>query len=236
MSISNIGSNPVISSLQFSGISPVASQGSNSDGDNDGSSVSRVGGNGGRFASAINQALAQIGVTPGSSSSVTGSSTATDPNSTTASTQDPQQALAAFMQNLFASLQSQNSGQTNASNSGTDSDGDRDGSSAASAVSGASGKGHHGHHGGGLGKMESSLQNLIQQISSSSPAAASTDATTDSTTAADSASSSLQQSFQNLLAADGATGSNASLTGFLQALSQNLQGATSSGNVVSTQA
>jgi len=234
MSISNIGSNPAISSIQFSGISQVASQGSDSDGDNDASGVSKVSGSGGRFASAINQALAQIGVTPGSSS--TTSSSASDPNSTTSSTQDPQQALAAFMQNLFASLQSQNSGQATASNSGTDSDGDRDGSSAASAVSGASGKSHHGHHGGGLSKMESGLQNLIQQISSSSSTASTTDATTASATATDSTSSSLQQSFQNLLAADGAAGSNASLTGFLQALSQNLQGATSSGNVVSTQA
>ncbi|GBL44687.1 hypothetical protein SFMTTN_0488 [Sulfuriferula multivorans] len=84
--------------------------------------------------------------------------------------------------------------------------------------------------------MESGLQNLIQQISSSSSTASATDATTASTTATDSTSSSLQQSFQNLLAADGAAGSNASLTGFLQALSQNPQGATSSGNVVSTQA
>lgn len=234
MSISNIGSNPAISSIQFSGISQVASQGSDSDGDNDASGVSKVSGNGGRFASAINQALAQIGVTPGSSS--TTSSSASDPNSTASSTQDPQQALAAFMQNLFASLQSQNSGQATASSSGTDSDGNRDGSSAASAVSGTSGKSHHGHHGGGLSKMESGLQNLIQQISSSSSTAATTDATTAGTTATDSTSSSLQQSFQNLLAADGAAGSNASLTGFLQALSQNLQGATSSGNVVSTQA
>ena len=113
MSISNIGSNPAISSIQFSGISQVASQGSDRDGDKDASGVSKVSGSDGRFASAINQSLAQIGVTPGSSSST--SSSASDPNSTASSTQDPQQALAAFMQNLFASLQSHNSGQATAS-------------------------------------------------------------------------------------------------------------------------
>lgn len=223
MSISNIGSNPAISSIQFSGVSQVASQGTDSDGDNDASGVSRASGNGGRFASAIGQALSQLGVSSGSSS------TASDPTSN-AATQDPQQALAAFMQNLFASLQSQGGGQTTAANGGTDSDGDRDGSGAASAVSGVSGSRHHGgHHGGGLSKIENGLQNLMQQISSSSASA------TDST-ASDSASSPLQQSFQNLLAADGASGSNVTLTSFLQTLAQNLQGATPTGNVVSTQA
>jgi hypothetical protein len=59
MSISNIGNNPAISNIQFSGIAPVASQGSDSNGDNDGSGVAKAGGTGGRFASAINQALAQ---------------------------------------------------------------------------------------------------------------------------------------------------------------------------------
>ncbi|HUW29905.1 MAG TPA: hypothetical protein VMV97_15015 [Sulfuriferula sp.] len=227
MSISNIGSNPAISSIQFSGVSQVASQGTDSNGDNDASGVSRASGNGGRFASAISQALSQLGVSSGSSS--TTASTASDPTSS-AATQDPQQALAAFMQNLFASLQSQGGGQTTAANGGTDSDGDRDGSGAASAVSGASGSRHHGgHHGGGLSKIESGLQNLMQQISSSGTSA------TDST-ASDSASSPLQQSFQNLLAADGASGSNVTLTSFLQTLAQNLQGATPTGNVVSTQA
>lgn len=37
MSISNIGNNPAISNIQFSSIAPVASQGSDGDGDNDGS-------------------------------------------------------------------------------------------------------------------------------------------------------------------------------------------------------
>ena len=76
MSISSIGNNPAISNIQFSGIAPVASQGSDSDGDNDGSGVAKASGAGGRFASAINQALAQLGVTPGSSSTATGSSSA----------------------------------------------------------------------------------------------------------------------------------------------------------------
>lgn len=227
MSISNIGSNSAVSNIQFSGVSQVAPQSTDGDGDNDASRVSKSSANGGRFASAISQALSQLGVPSGSSS--TTANAASDPTSSTAA-QDPQQALAAFMQNLFASLQSQGSGQTTSTHSGTDSDGDSDGSGAAPAVSGASGGRHHGgHHGGGLSKIESGLQNLMQQISSSSSSAT-------GSTASDSASSPLQQSFQNLLSADGASASNVTLASFLQTLSQNLQGATPTGNVVSTQA
>lgn len=228
MSISNIGSNSAVSNIQFSGVSQVASQSTDGDGDNDASRVSKSSANGGRFTSAISKALSQLGVPSGSSS--TTANAASDPTTSSTASQDPQQALAAFMQNLFASLQSQGSGQTTSTHSGTDSDGDSDGSGAASAVSGASGGRHHvGHHGGGLSKIENGLQNLMQQISSSSSSAT-------GSTASDSASSPLQQSFQNLLTADGASGSNVTLASFLQTLSQNLQGATPTGNVVSTQA
>ena len=75
--------------------------------------------------------------------------------------------------------------------------------------------------------MESKLQNLIQQLSSSSTTGSSS---FNSTTAA------LQQDFQNMLSALGASGSQASLGSFLQSLSQNLAGASPVGNLVNAQA
>lgn len=77
---------------------------------------------------------------------------------------------------------------------------------------------HHGHHHGG--GIQAGLQNLIQALSS--PGASSN------------SSSALQQSFQNLLNANGASGNQATLAGFLQTLSQNLQASSLSGNVVNT--
>lgn len=114
------------------------------------------------------------------------------------------QALQAFMQNLLAALQAQ--GQ----NADPDGDSDGSGKSAANAVS--------GHHAGvGIGKMESSLQSLIQQLSSNS---------------GNPADAALQQSFQSLV---GSGGSNTNLTGFLQSVMQNMQGAGLSGNLVNSQ-
>ena len=81
--------------------------------------------------------------------------------------------------------------------------------------------------------MESNLQSLIQQFSSSPPASTTAGSSAPSSTSAGSA---LQQSYQNLLGALGVSGNSSSLGGFLQALSQNLQGMGTSGNVVNTQA
>jgi uncharacterized protein with von Willebrand factor type A (vWA) domain len=97
---------------------------------------------------------------------------------------------------------------------GQDADSDRDsdqsGKSTANAVSGR-------HQGTGIGKMEAGLHILIQQLSTNS---------------GNSADAALQQSFQSLI---GSSCSNATLTGFLQTLSQNLQGAGMTGNNVNTQ-
>ena len=98
--------------------------------------------------------------------------------------------------------------------------------------------------------MQSALQSLIQQVDSSSSASATSStatagsssgnsSTTATTTAAQPAGSSvatLQQDFQNLLASVGGTSSQATLGGFLQSLSQNLQGVGMTGNVVNAQA
>jgi hypothetical protein len=194
------------------------------DGDNDGGRVSGSSGTSARggFASAINQALSQIGV---SGSTASGASSAA---------QDPLQALSAFMHNLFAALQSQGGGQPAAAQGGADSDGDNDGGGA-SGVSAAAGGGRH--HGGG--NIASKLQSLIQQLSaSSSGASASTTAgaTASGTDTSNSALSALQQSFQNLLSSQGASGSQATLGSFLQTLAQDLPGANPAGNIVHTQA
>jgi hypothetical protein len=227
MSISPIKPNDsAITSTQFLGISSVNSGAQDSDGDNDGSRVSGASGNGGKFASAINQALSQFGISSAAASTTTGASS-------TASTQDPQQALTSFMQNLFAALHGgtqSTAANTNQAAGRSDSDGDNDGSST-SAVSGATGNGHHHHHGGGVSKLEGDLQNLIQQLSSSSGQSASGSSTSGSTSS-NSALDALQQSFNSLLSANGVSGGNASLSSFLQSLSQDLQGAPPTGNVV----
>jgi hypothetical protein len=138
----------------------------------------------------------------------------------------------------MAAIQSQVSGQ---SSSGT-----------------AQASGHHHHHGGGgVGKLESGIQDILQQLSSASGAtaaasanstgaAANTTGTTASTTgitgvtgtsgSANGTIATLQTSFNNLLSADGISGSSTTLSSFLQSLEQNLQGSSVSGNVVQTQA
>ncbi|MFI4939133.1 MAG: hypothetical protein ACHP7O_02115 [Burkholderiales bacterium] len=171
-----------------------------------------TGGSGGNFASAISQALTQIGVTPANSSSSAGST----PSSTS---QTPAEALKAFAQNLFAALQSQSG--TQASDSGAKSH---------------SGHGYR-HGGGGSGNIQSALQSLIQQLPSSSGQSTSgsgTASTSTSGSTSGSAIDALQTSFNNLLSADGVSGTNATLKNFLQTLSQNLQGTSSTGNVINT--
>ena len=182
------------------------------------------------FAQAISNALSQLstGSTPTGSttgSTATTSTTGTSGTSSTDNTQTPQQALQAFVQNLLAAIQSQVSG-----------------------ASSSSGSGHHHHHGGGgLGKVESGIQDIINQLTSGSSrpgtGASSTGSTTSGAVTAttgsgtgNSAVSALQSSFNNLLSADGISGSSATLTNFLQNLESNLQGSGTSGNVVKTTA
>jgi hypothetical protein len=184
---------------------------------------------GGGLLSAISNALSQIGVTDQSSATGSTDSTGSD-DSSTSTTQDPAQALASFMQNLMAALHAQ--GASSPQQSG---DADGDGGNATQAASGVRG-GHH-HH-GGAGKMEADLSSLIQNLSSSTSSAtsdsSSTDQTSTTSSTVSSADSTLQQSFSSLMQALGNTNSNATLTGFLQALQSNMQGAGPAGNVVNT--
>jgi hypothetical protein len=232
MSISSIsGNNSAIYSTQLSDLTSVNSNTQDSDGDNDGNRISGAVG-GGKFASAISQALTQLGVTPATASNSSDASG-------TSTSQDPQQALASFMQSLFAALHAQSGTQAATSNNSAADNSSAVGSVTSAttttnnnAVAGTAGEGHHHHHGGGgMGKLEGGLQNLIQQLSSSGQ-----DASGSSTSSSSSSSTldALQQSFNNLLSADGASGSNVSLTSFLQSLSQGLEGAPATGNVVTT--
>ena len=189
----------------------------------------------GAILDAVFQALSQAGISGGSAAN----SSSAPSTTTSASDQNPLQALGAFMHDLFSALQNQGGqaaqgAQTSAQ--GT-SDSDRGhGGTGTSAVSGAP-RGHHHHGGGGVAHMESNLQSLIQQLSSSDSTSSATDTSGSSTATASAtnSSSALQQSYQNLLSSLGLSGGSSSLGNFLQALSQNLQDLGSTGNVVNTQ-
>lgn len=199
MSISGVQNSAYVSQLFQTGSRSGAV---GNDGDGDGSLLGAKGGTG-QLSSSIMQALSRSGISiPAGSAQPTGS-------------QDPQQALQAFMQHLFAALQAQMGQASQAA--GSDSDGDNDGSAASRAAGAASGQ-----HGGGVGKMEAGLQGLIQQLSSSGSSSNFADAA-------------LQQSFQGLLTAQGGGASNANLTSVLQTVLQNMQGAGVSGGVINTQ-
>lgn len=224
MSISSISTtNLSITSTQLTGISQVVGNDPDGGGSND---TTRVGGaeGGGRLAQAITQALAQLQT----SSDATGTDTSSNPDS--ASTQNMQQALGAFMHNLFAVLHAQGGAPAQSGNN-TDKVSDAE-NNASGPVQGEGGR-HH-HH-GGAGKLESGLQNLIQQLSSAS-GQASGDAGNPGAGSSNPALDSLQQSFNNLLAADGAASGSASLGSFLQSLEQRVPSAPSNGNAINTTA
>jgi hypothetical protein len=208
MAIDSIN-NSAVTQLLYPTLPSITGSGSDTDSGTGSSSVGAVGSSGSRFANAISQALTQIGVTP----TTTSSASTSDTSSST--TQDPTQAAQAFASALFAALHAQNSS-NGASASGGGSDG-------VPKVG--------GHHGGGGGKMEGGLQQLIQNLNSGT-----TSSDTSGTSGTSDANSTLQTAFDNLVAANGGTTGSASLSAFLQNLSQDMQGAPSSGNVVSTSA
>jgi hypothetical protein len=209
VAIDSVGSNTLSQQL-IANTTSVTGTRRDTDGDNDnsGGSVSPAAAGGSRVASAITQALTSIGVTPADASGSASANTGT--------ANSPQQAGQAFAQALFGALHDQT---TAAAGSG-------DGVKHA-------GGGHH--HGGGAGKVESGLQNLIQQLGASGTASSAGDGTSTSTSD-NSDLSKLQDAFNNLVSANGGTSGNASLTGFLQSMAQSLQAAPSSGNVVNTSA
>jgi hypothetical protein len=176
--------------------------------------------------------------------------------STTPNPQSPVQALAAFTEDLLAALQAQpgathTTGNTTGSSTtpttpvttaATGATGTPTTAANSPALTPSAGHGHHHHHHGASGNLESGLQSLIQQLSASTGGTSGT-TTTGSSTSSPSTSgvsspspaiAALQQSFGNLLTADGASNSGATLVSFLQTLSQDIQGTSSKGNFVNT--
>ena len=210
--IDGLSGNSAVSAYQYSGTNAVAGQSQN---DKQGPGAAGAS----KFADAISAALSQV-----TGSSATSSTTAASSTSSTSGTSDSSQAEATFAQNLFAALQAQAGGAP------------ASGSSSATTSSGAApAGGHHHHHGGGGGgKISSGLDSLASQLTASSSDGSNTSTTDGSDSSGSDPLSALQASFNNLLAANGQSGSSASLPQFLQTLSQNLQNAPATGNVVST--
>ncbi len=77
-------------------------------------------------------------------------------------------------------------------------------------------------------KLAAGLQSLIQQLSSPTAGSAGS--------AANPSQAALQQSFASLLSVNGSSGSTSSLANFLQTMSQDLQGTSSTGIVANTKA
>lgn len=208
MAIDSVSGSVAASYTQFSSTGAVAPRGQDSDGDNDGSTGRTRGVGGGVGGGRIANAIAQALSQLGG----TASTSATGATDATGASGDTKQAESAFAQSLFAALHAQ--------------------SASAGNGPGAAPGGEHHHHGGGGGRLAAGLQSLAQQLSSSSSSSTSGAAGSGSSQAL----SDLQTSFDKLLAANGQSGSGETLPQFLQSLSQNLQGAASSGNVVSTKA
>jgi hypothetical protein len=200
-----------------------------SDGDRDGCQGACGSGRTNRFAAAIQQALATLGIAPADASGTAADSSTVNAAGTTQTSQDVQQALSTFMHDLFGALHAQGTGANQSgkahttTNGGTDNDGDNDGSGSGAA------SGMHGYHhrgGGGMNGLESKLQNLIQQLATSDTTAGS---------ASTPSGSVLQQDFSNLLASMGITDAQTTLSDFLGTLYSNLQSGNPGANV-STQA
>ena len=203
MSINGIGSYQISANALYAGQSANPVQG---EGDVDRSRITPpTTGRNGLFTDTITQTLFQIGVTPTAANVATGAPP----------TNSQQQALNAFVQNLFGALQDSATpaGGTGAKSAPTARKDRPSGSASAPALPDTQAGGN----------LESQIQGLAQQLNAS-PAPAS-----------DGQLATLQQSFQNLVATQGGD-ANASLGNFLQALSQNLQDVPPAGSLISTSA
>ena len=221
MSISGIGNSSTAAASLYSSVAQIATPGSDSANSSvSGTNTLAAGSQGGQLTAALMQALAQLGINT-SASTLTGSS---------------QDGVTSLIQNLAAALQSQTSG----------SSADPATASASSSTTVASST---------QSTLETSLQNLIFQVSSADAAAlgslfgsGGSNGSSGSAifggssvggSSSTSALSSLQQSFQSLTAGQGSSTSHStssSLQSFLESTLQNVQGATSTGNLISTKA
>ncbi len=207
--------NNVSGSANLSYLQPATNStptGVDADGNNGSSGVARKS----NFLNAIERALGQ---TLSGSSGASSATPASGSTSSSSSAQDPQAALQAFLQSLFAAL-TQSGGQGTASDNGSPS---------------VAGAGHHHHH--GASNLTANIQNLLQQLSSGSPGTSTGNSTSSN------ALSNLNSSFQNLINSisasqgQGASATTPNLQSFLQNLLQDLNGGQNiSGAAVSTQA
>lgn len=160
---------------------------------------------GGGFIDAVASALESLGISDGGSA---GTEASTSGNAA--------QALGSFLHEMMGALHEH-------------------GASSSPSSSSSSGDSHgYGLPGGagGPGKLEADLQSLIAKLGSSTE----TDSADSSSDSTGEAGSSLETSFQSLLEALGGDTSDASgkLASFLQALSDKLPNAGTSGNLINT--
>jgi hypothetical protein len=211
MSINGIGSYQISANALYAGqtANPVQS-----DGDVDRSRITPpTTGRNGLFTDTITQTLFQIGITPTAANVATGAPP----------TNSQQQALNAFVQNLFGALQ----------DSGTPSTGTGTKSATSARKEGRPASSTNATSPSTLSAplqssgFDSQIQNLAQQVSSGT------------NTQAGGNLAALQQSFQDVISTQGgnaAPNANTSLGNFLQALSQNLQNIPPAGSLISTSA
>jgi hypothetical protein len=207
MSINGIGSYQISANALYAGQSATPVQG---DGDIDRSRITPpTTGRNGLFTDTITQTLFQIGITPTAANVATGAPP----------TNSQQQALNAFVQNLFGALQDSgtpSSGTGAKPAQATRKDGRPASSTNVTTPSALSDSPQSG-------SLDGQIQSLAQQVNSGS------------NTQADGNLAALQQSFQDLVSTQGGS-ANASLGNFLQALSQNLQDLPPAGSLISTSA
>ena len=195
MSINGIGNYQISANALYAGQSANPVQ---SEGDIDRSRITApTNGRSGLFTDTITQTLFQIGITPTAANVATGAPP----------TNSQQQALNAFVQNLFGALQDSGSPTGGNSKSAAPVRGRPATAGAVSADSQGT-------------SLDAQIQDLAQQLGSG---------------AANDNLAGLQQSFQDLVTAQGGN-ANASLGSFLQALSQNLQDIPPAGSLISTSA
>ncbi len=154
-----------------------------------------------------------------------GGAGATTAGTATSSAQTPEQALGAFLQALLASLYGAQQGNSGGSGVSRIVGGDSSGlASSGPSLPGAAGIRSYQ---GGPSSMVGQLQSLAQSLSATAGGQTSSSGATKGVAGVDALAnvpgSSLQKDFTNLLAAFGATNSQATLSSFLGTLSNNLQ-------------
>jgi hypothetical protein len=214
MTISSLTSSSAASQLSYVSKLGSASAGAESGQVGNGPPPPRSGGG---FIDAIASVLESLGLSEGDSATADSSS----PDASSTGSGNAAQALGSFLHELMGALHEQGASSSESSSSSGD-------GQAYGPPGGAGGPGGPG----GPGKLEADLQSLIAKLGSSSESAGS-EGTEDS---AEDSGSALQSSFQGLLEALGSDTSNSGskLASFLQALSDKLPNAGTSGNLINT--